>query len=106
MRAIAVTGAKRSPATPELPTMMETGIRDFETSAWQGFFAPARTPAAVVRTLNREAVKAMLSPELKDRLSPEGAEAVGNSPEEFRAWLKQEITKWTAVIKAANVHID
>jgi len=106
MRAIAVTGAKRSPATPELPTMMEAGIRDFETSAWQGFFAPAGTPPGIVKVLNREATRAMLSPELKDRLAPEGAEAVGNSPEEFRIWLKQEITKWAAVIKAANVRID
>ena len=106
MRAIAVTGAKRSPATPELPTMMEAGIRDFETSAWQGFFAPAGTPPGIVKVLNREATRAMLSPELKDRLAPEGAEAVGSSPEEFRIWLKQEITKWAAVIKAANVRID
>jgi tripartite-type tricarboxylate transporter receptor subunit TctC len=106
MRAIAVTGAKRSPATPELPTMMEAGIKDFETSAWQGFFAPAKTPPAVVGILNREAAKAMQSPELKERLAPEGAEPVANSPEEFRAWLKHEITKWAAVVKAANIRID
>jgi tripartite-type tricarboxylate transporter receptor subunit TctC len=106
MRAIAVTGARRSPATPELPTMMEAGIRDFETSAWQGFFAPAKTPPAIVGVLNREAARAMWSPELKERLSPEGAEPVANSPEEFRVWLKHEITKWAAVVRAANIRID
>ncbi len=106
MRAIAVTGVKRSPATPELPTMMEAGIKDFETSAWQGFFAPARTPPAIVNVLNREAARAIQSPELKERLSPEGAEPVANSPEEFRVWLKHEITKWAAVVKAANIRID
>jgi tripartite-type tricarboxylate transporter receptor subunit TctC len=106
MRAIAVTSAKRSPAVPELPTVMETGIKDFETSAWQGFFAPAKTPAAIVTLLNREAGKAIQSPELKSRLAPEGAEPVANSPEEFRVWLKQEIAKWAAVVKAANISID
>jgi tripartite-type tricarboxylate transporter receptor subunit TctC len=106
MRAIAVTGARRSPATPELPTMMEAGIRDFETSAWQGFFAPAKTPPAIVGVLNREAARAMWSPELKERLSPEGAEPVANSPEEFRVWLRHEITKWAAVVRAANIRID
>ena len=106
LRALAVTSVKRSPAVPELPTMMETGIKDFETAAWQGFFAPAKTAPAIVGVLNREAAKAIQSPELKERLSPEGAEPVANSPEEFRVWLRHEITKWTAVIKAANIRID
>ncbi len=106
LRALAVTSVKRSQAVPDLPTMMETGIQDFETAAWQGFFAPAKTPPAIVGVLNREAAKAIQSPELKERLAPEGAEAVANSPEEFRVWLKREITKWTAVIKAANIRID
>ncbi len=106
MRAIAVTSAKRSPAVPELPTLMEAGIQDFETSAWQGFFAPAKTPPAIVSLLNREAARAIQSPELKARLAPEGAEPVANSPEEFRAWLKQEISKWAVVVKAANISID
>lgn len=106
MRAIAVTGAKRSQAAPELPTMMEAGVKDFETAAWQGFFAPAGTPPAMVNRLNREAGKAIQSPDVRDRLAPEGAEPVANSPEEFRSWLTREIAKWTAVVKAANVRID
>ena len=59
-----------------------------------------------MNVLNREAAKAIQSPELKERLSPEGAEPVANSPEEFRVWLKHEITKWAAVVRAANIRID
>ncbi len=106
LRALAVTGAKRSAALPELPTVAETGLPDFETSAWQGIFAPAATPRAIITRLNREVARAVSLPDLKDRLTTEGAEPVANTPEEFAAYLKRELAKWAKVVKAAGIRAD
>jgi len=106
LRALAVTGAKRSAAVPELPTVAETGLADFETSAWQGIFAPAATPRAIVTRLNSEVVRAVSLPDLRDRLTAEGAEPVANTPEEFAAYLKRELPKWAKVVKAAGIRAD
>jgi tripartite-type tricarboxylate transporter receptor subunit TctC len=103
VRALAVTGRKRSPAVPELPTMVEAGVAGYEASTWYGVVAPASTPRDVVTKLNREIVAILRLPEVSERLSGEGAEPVGNAPEEFAKFMRAEIAKWGKVIKAAGI---
>jgi len=105
-RALAVTGAKRSPAVPELPTMMEAGVKGYESATWYGVLAPARTPRDVVTKLSREIVAIVSEPEMRERLSKEGADPVGSSPEEFAAYMKAEIAKWGKVISAAKIQVN
>lgn len=103
LRALAVTGAKRSAAVPELPTMMEAGVKDYESATWYGIAAPAGTPQEIVAKLNAEIVAILKSPEMHDRLSKEGADPVGNSPAEFGKFIQSEIEKWRKVIRAAGI---
>ena len=103
LRGIAVTSAKRSAAVPELPTIAESGLPDFETAAWQGMFGPAKLAPNIVTLLNREASRAVHSPDVRDRLAVEGGEPVGNSPTEFAAYVKREINRWSTVVKATGM---
>ena len=105
-RALAVTGAHRSPAAPELPTMIEAGVRGYESSTWYGLLAPKATPRAIVMKLNRETVAIVNQPEVKKHLLAEGAEPVGNTPEEFGEFIKSEIAKWGKVIRAAGLRAE
>ena len=105
-RALAVTGAHRSPAAPELPTMIEAGVRGYESSTWYGLLAPKATPRAIVMKLNRETVAIVNEPDVKKHLLAEGAEPVGNSPEEFGEFIKSEIAKWGKVIRAAGLRAE
>ena len=105
-RALAVTGAHRSPAAPELPTMIESGVPGYESSTWYGLLAPKATPRAVIVKLNRETVAIVNLPEVKSHLLTEGAEPVGNTPEEFGAFIQSEIDKWGKVIRAAGLRTD
>ena len=102
----AVTTAKRSPTLPEVPTIAESGLPGFDISSWAGLMAPAGTPKAVVQKLNAATVKALASPDMRERLASEGAEPVGNSPEQFAAFVKAELTKWARAIKQAGAQID
>ncbi len=106
VRAIAVTGRERSAALPGVPTVAESGVPGYEVTAWFGFFAPAGTPAAVVNALNAETVKAMKLTDLRERLGSQGAEPVTNSPEQFAGYVKDELTKWTRVVKASGMKAD
>ena len=103
LHALAVTGAKRSAAVPELPTMQEAGVKGYESSTWYGVLAPAGTPSGVVTKLNNEIVAILKQPEIHDRLSQEGADPVGNTPQQFGAFIKSEIEKWGKVIRAAGI---
>ncbi len=103
LRALAVTGGKRSPAVPKLPTMIEAGVKDYESATWYGLLAPAATPPDIVAKLNAEVAAILKSPEISDRLSKEGADPVGNTPAEFRKFIQSEIGKWREVIKAAGI---
>jgi tripartite-type tricarboxylate transporter receptor subunit TctC len=103
LRALAVTGAKRSIALPELATMQEAGVKGYESATWYGMLAPAGTPADIVNKLNTEIVAILRQPEINDRLSQEGAEPVGNTPQQFGAHIKAEIEKWRKVIRAAGI---
>ncbi|MGE5526548.1 MAG: tripartite tricarboxylate transporter substrate binding protein [Rhodospirillaceae bacterium] len=103
LRAFAVTGAKRAPGLPELPTMQEAGVKGYESSTWYGVLAPAGTPQDIVNKLNADIVAILKQPEIHDRLSQEGAEPVGNTPQQFGAFIKSEIEKWGKVIRAAGI---
>ena len=100
---LAVTGAQRSPAAKELPTMVEAGIKGYESSTWYGLVAPAGTPAELINRLNAEVVAGIKSPDLNERLIREGADPVGNSPAEFAKYIQGEIDKWRKVIRAAGI---
>jgi len=103
LRGLAVTGAKRSAAVPELPTMQEAGLKGYESATWYGIVAPAQTPADVINTLNTELVAIIRQPEVRQRLSNEGADPVGSSAAEFGAHIRSEIEKWRKVIRAAGI---
>ena len=105
LRAVAVTTAKRSPQMPELPTVGET-VPGFEATGWFGYAAPARTPKEVVAALNKEIVRILALPEVRERLIAQGAEPVGDTPEQFAQYIKSEAAKWGKVIKTLNLKIE
>jgi tripartite-type tricarboxylate transporter receptor subunit TctC len=106
VRALAVTGARRSPGLPELPTIRESGFPDYETYEWYGLFAPAKTPREIVARLSQEVSKILRDPELRERMLSQGAELVGNSPEEFGQFVRTEMDKWGALAKKLNLRVD
>jgi tripartite-type tricarboxylate transporter receptor subunit TctC len=106
VRALAVTGAKRSQLMPELPTIGESGLPGYNASGWYGLFVPAAAPKTVIARLNTETVKALRAPDVVRALSGQGAEPVGNSADEFSAFVKAEIDKWAKLVKAAKMKTD
>ena len=106
VRVLAVGGAKRFAAMPEVPTIAESGVPGYEMVLWFGVLAPARTPKPIVAKLNAEMVKALNLPDVRQRLSSQGAEAIGNTPEQFDALIKSEIRNWARVIKEAGLRVD
>ncbi|HXF67913.1 MAG TPA: tripartite tricarboxylate transporter substrate binding protein [Burkholderiales bacterium] len=103
LRALAVTGSRRSPAAPEIPTVAESGVPGYEVTTFYGLSAPGKTPRPIVERLHRETVRALQAPEVRQRLQELGADPVGNSPEEYAAFMRNEIAKWDKVIKAAGI---
>lgn len=103
LRPLAVTGARRSSAAPDIPTVAESGLPGFEVTNWYGVSAPARTPRAIVEQLHGEIVRALNSPDLRERLISQGADPVGNTPEQYTAYIRNEIAKWAKVIQAAGI---
>lgn len=103
LRALAVTSLQRSAALPDVPTLDESGLKGFEAVAWNGLSAPAKTPRDVIMKINADVIKIVNSPELKERLKADGSDPVGNSPEQYAVFLRNEIAKWAKVIKFANV---
>jgi tripartite-type tricarboxylate transporter receptor subunit TctC len=106
LRALAVTTASRSSIAPDVPTLAESGLPGFEVGSWQGVFAPAGTPPAIVRRLNAEIVRILGLPDVKEKLSGLGAELVGNTPEEFAVLVKAEVVKWADVVKKSGAKVD
>jgi tripartite-type tricarboxylate transporter receptor subunit TctC len=106
LRPLAVSSAKRHPLLPDVPSISEAGVKDFEAVAWFGFLAPHGTPKDVIARLNAEIVKVLAIPEIRQRLIEGGSEVIGNSPEAADKFLQSEIARWGAVVKAANVHAD
>jgi tripartite-type tricarboxylate transporter receptor subunit TctC len=103
LRPLAVTGRKRSPVAPELPTVLESGVPDYVVTGWYGMFLPAATPAPVVNTLHTATVKALRSKDVSDRLTNEAAEIVAGTPLQFAEFLKAETAKWAGVIRKAKI---
>jgi len=106
LRGIAITSAKRSPSVPELPTMAEAGVPGFEITAWFGLMAPRGTPQAIIAKIHADVARIVASAEVHERILAQASEPVGNSPEEYAAFINAEITKWRAVIKQANVKAE
>jgi tripartite-type tricarboxylate transporter receptor subunit TctC len=103
LRGLAVTGAKRSQAAPELPTMMEAGVKDYVSTTWYGVSGPGRLPPALVKRLNADITAVIAMPDVNERIAADGAEPVGNTPEQFSAFVKSEIEKWRRVIEQAGL---
>ena len=106
IRAVAITGPQRSNAVPDVPTFAEAGYPGYEASSWNGILVPAGTPAAIVAKLNADLVKVLRTPNVFDRLAQDGSIAVGNSAQEFAAFIKSEQVKWGKVVREANVRIE
>jgi tripartite-type tricarboxylate transporter receptor subunit TctC len=103
LRAIATTGAKRTSAAPDIPTVAEAGVPGYEVSTFYGMSAPAKTPRTIIDRLHRDTVRALNAPDVRERLQGLGADPVGNTPEQYTLFMKNEIAKWAKVIKAAGI---
>ena len=106
IRALAVTTAKRWPGAPEIPTMAEAGVPGYEATAWFGLLAPANTPKPIVELLQRHVAAILRQPEVEKMLLEQGAEAVGNTPDEFARLIAAELQKWTKVVAATGVKLE
>ena len=106
LRALGLTSLKRSSALPEVPTMNELGVANFESIGWYGVLVPTGTPKTIVTRLNRELVAALSLPDLKERLASQGGDAVSSTPEQFAAFIDSELKKWTTVIRTARIQVE
>jgi tripartite-type tricarboxylate transporter receptor subunit TctC len=106
LRALGVTGPRRATGLPNVPTIAEAGVPGYESVQWYGLMAPTGTPAPIVARLQVEIAKSLASPEMQAAMANEGADAIGNKPQEFAAFIKSEIDKWSKVVKAARIEQD
>ncbi|WP_191084126.1 Bug family tripartite tricarboxylate transporter substrate binding protein [Roseococcus microcysteis] len=106
VRALAVTGARRHPALPDVPTVAEIGLPGAEASSWGAVLAPANTPAAVVRRVNAVLNEALSRPAVRARLTQVGADPVSSTPEELASFMRAETEKWGRVVRAANITVN
>ncbi|MGZ5140871.1 MAG: tripartite tricarboxylate transporter substrate binding protein, partial [Burkholderiales bacterium] len=103
LRALAVSTTKRSAALPQLPTVAEAGVAGYEFTGWWGLVVAARTPSAIINKLNADVASAVAEADVRDRLKREGAEPMHTTPDAFRAFIRSEVSKWSKVIRAANI---
>lgn len=106
LRALGVTGGKRSPTVPDVPTVAESGLPGYESFGWFGLVAPARVAKPVILKINAEVNRILMLPEMKERLFELGAEPAGNSPEEFLAFIKRDNAKWDKLIRERKIEIE
>ena len=106
LKALGVTGSQRSQVAPEIPTISESGLNGYEVFAWNGVLAPGGTPKAVILQLNEEIKKAMVNPNVREKFSTQGFASIGNSPEQFTSFLKDEVEKWSKTVKASGATVD
>jgi tripartite-type tricarboxylate transporter receptor subunit TctC len=106
LRAIAVSGASRSPALPEVPTVAESGLPGFDVTVWNGILAPAGTPREITARLHSEIIAALQKPDVRSRMSGLGVDIIGSTPQEFAAFIRRDIDKWAAVIKVSGARLD
>jgi tripartite-type tricarboxylate transporter receptor subunit TctC len=106
VKALAITSLRRSPVSPDLPTVAESGLPGFEVVGWFGWLAPAATPQPIIDRLHGEIVRTLRLPDVRDRLLSQSTEPVGNTPREFAAFMKSEHAKWGRLIRAANIRVE
>jgi tripartite-type tricarboxylate transporter receptor subunit TctC len=106
LKALGLTSAKQNAAVPGVPTIAEAGLPGYEASSWFGIFAPAGTPKDIVSRIHLVLTKALATQEVRDRLLSQGAEPVGNTPEQFGEYVKAEIVKWQKVVKTSGAKVD
>jgi tripartite-type tricarboxylate transporter receptor subunit TctC len=106
LNALAVTNPKRSPVVPNVPTVAESGLPGFEALQWFGVYAPAGTPREIVARLNSEIGRILRMPEIHERFAQLGADIAGGTPEQFAAFQRSEVAKWTKIVKASGAKID
>lgn len=106
LRVLAIGSPKRSASLPDVPTVAESGLPGFDIGAWNGILAPARTPQPLITRLNAEIVKMTKNPEYREHASSQGAEFVGDTPQEFAAYIKTQIARFAKVVKATGMHAD
>ena len=106
VRALAVASLKRTAVLPDIPTIDELGIKNFDATTWHGLVVPAHTPKEVIATLNRALAGALADPAVKTSLADLGVDIIGGTPDEFAAYIKSEIPKWTAIIKASGAKLE
>jgi tripartite-type tricarboxylate transporter receptor subunit TctC len=106
LRALAVTTARRSAVLPDLPTIAEAGVPGYENSTWHGWLAPAGTPPAILNRLNAELVRSTRSPDVVERLAPDGGEPVGSTPEQFGRHIAGELARWGKLVREAGIRFE
>jgi tripartite-type tricarboxylate transporter receptor subunit TctC len=106
LRALGVASLKRAAVMPDVPTIDEAGVRGYESNAWYGLLAPAKTPPAIVEQLHRETIRVLQLPDVRDNLKGQGADPVGDTPREFAAIITEEIEKWRKVVQATGTKAD
>ena len=106
MRGLAVTGAKRSPTLPQVPTMIESGYPTFDVVTWFGVLAPANTPADIVTRLNAEIIRILALPDVRERLAAQGVDIITSTPEQYLNYIKSETVRWAKVVKDAGAKLD
>jgi tripartite-type tricarboxylate transporter receptor subunit TctC len=106
IRALANTSLTRLAVLPDVPTLDESGLKGFDAVGWNGLLAPAGTPREIVNRLHIEVARILRAPEVRDQLTAQGADIVGNSPDEFAAWIRGEIKKWAGVVRDSGAKLD
>ena len=106
IKALAVTGSKRTRVAPELPTIAEAGVPGFAFDVWYGIVVPGGTPRAIINKLNAEIVRLLKSPVVSERFANAGVEPLGSTPQEFADVIRREVPKWKEVVKAAKIHVE
>ena len=106
MRPLAVATLKRTTVLPDIPTMDELGLKGFDATTWHGLVAPARTPRDIVATLNRALAATLADAGVKKSLGDLGVDILGGTPADFAAYIRSEIPKWTAIVKASGAKFD
>jgi tripartite-type tricarboxylate transporter receptor subunit TctC len=106
LRALAVSGEKRSLIVPDLPTVSEAGLPGYRVISWFGLLTPAGAPNDIVSRLQRELTATMRAPEVRDKLAGEGAEPMASTPEQFAAFIKSEIAQWVKVVREAKISAE
>lgn len=106
LRPLGVTGSKRVVSLPDVPTIAEAGVPGYEVIQWYGIVAPANTPRDVIAKLHGEIVNILKSPEVREKLAADGADPVGSTPEQFAAFIREEIVKWSKVVKSAGIRVE